>query len=207
MVFMNARKSNKTITLVIVAAVSLGLLMSVSLFWQGSSPNVSSTNNSPNTGSTEDIALQNFSEGFKLLEASKSQEAVAKFALAITGFEEVVKVNPKNVEALGDLATSYFYTGNVDKAIEVVQKALEISPTFSTARLNYAIYLSEGKNKIAEAINELKKIGPEDTKYSQAQQLITTMNTALSSQSKSLPPINSQVPGTNSGTSMPPKNP
>jgi tetratricopeptide (TPR) repeat protein len=170
MVFMNARKRNKTLTYVIVAFVSVGLLMSVSLYWTGGS----SYSGSTGTGSsTENVANTDFESAMNLISQGKSKEAGEKFAAAISGYEEALKSTPNNYVVMGDLATSYFYTGNTDKAIEIVKKSLAIRPDFSQARLNYAIYLQEGKKNTVAAIQELEKIGKNDTNYSRAQEFIS----------------------------------
>lgn len=170
MAFMNARKRNKTLTYVIVAFVSVGLLLSVSLYWVGGSPDPV-TGSAP-AGSLEASAVQDFNSGFDLLQQGKNKEGVQKFNSAIKGFEAALKATPDNVQVLGDLATSYFYIGNVDKAIQLANKALEIDPNFSTARVNLAIYLFEGKKNAEEAVKELKKIGKSDYNYQRAQDLI-----------------------------------
>jgi tetratricopeptide (TPR) repeat protein len=170
MVFMNARKRNKTLTYVIVAFVSVGLLMSVSLYWTGGS----SYSGSTGTGSsTENVANTDFESAMNLISQGKSKEAGEKFVVAISGYEEALKSTPNNYVVMGDLATSYYYTGNTDKAIEIVKKSLAIRPDFSQARLNYAIYLQEGKKNTVAAIQELEKIGKNDTNYSRAQEFIS----------------------------------
>lgn len=190
---MNARKRNKTITLVIVAFVSIGLLLSVSLYWQNSSS--IPTGAAPVSGSPEDIAVRDFSQGLTFMQQQNTAQAQKKFESAIKGFEEVIKKDPKNFQTLGDLATAYFYTGKVDKAIENVKKALEISPNFTTARLNYAIYLFYGKNDSKGALAEIKKIPKGDINYNQAQQLIKDF-----SKNNSAVPNNSKQNTTNSNT-------
>ncbi len=212
MAFMNARKRNKVMTYIIVGFVSAGLLLSVSLYWTGGS--FSGSGGSGSTVSTEYLANQDFEAALKLLGQGKSKDAANKFASAIQKYEEVLKTTPDNILVLGDLATSYHYTGNTDKAIELVKKALEINPDFSTARMNYAIYLFEGKQNKEEAIKELGKIGKEDPNYQRAQELIASFNnssTLPSSQSGgTLPPppqSGAPLPPPPSDSSVPPQPP
>ncbi len=173
MVFMNAKKRNKPIIMFLVGMISLGLLMSVSVYFMGDysgSANTAANNAAP--GSAEAKAVQDFQQGMTLIQQQQADEAQKKFADAKSGFEEVLKKDPNNVQVLGDLATTYFYMNNADKAIETVKKALEINPDFTTARLNYGIYLAYGKNNTADAIKELEQIKKGDFNYDQAQKLI-----------------------------------
>lgn len=197
MVFMNARKRNKTVTYVIVAAVSIGLLLSVSLYWSGSS---GTGTGGAAPGSPEALAVQEFSDGMKLAQQGKADQANKKFASAIKGFEEVLKDNPKNLPVMGDLATAYFYSDNVDKAIEMGNKALEVEPKYSTVRRNMAIYLFYGKNDAAGAIKHLEQIEKGDVNYDSAQQLLSEIKNA-----NALPPQGGTLPP-QSGDSLPPKN-
>lgn len=190
MAFMNARKRNKTLTVVLVGLISAGLLVSVSIgYFTGfsSTPSVPSTQ-TPLPGSGESVAVQNFNTGGTLLSQGKNEEAMKFFEEARKGFEEVVKQDPKNIQSLGDLATTYFYLGQTDKAIETANKALAIEPKFSTVRLNLARYLFYGKNNSFGALNELKQIDQKDVNYNNAQQLIAEINSSQNTNSPSPSP-------------------
>lgn len=125
----------------------------------------------------DDLALQeslglsyfNLGDAYMKNNNPKAQEA---FQNSITNFNEVLKQKPDSKEVLGDLATAYFYSGKVDQAITNVEKALKIDPNFTTARLNYGIYLGFGKLDYDNAIKELAKVTAGDTQYSQAQSMI-----------------------------------
>jgi len=186
--FMNARKRNKNLTMVLVALISAGLLLSVSLgyFTGFSTPSVVPDVSTPIAGSGESAAIQKFQSGSSLLEQGKTDEALKFFEEARKGFEEVVKNDPNNIQSLGDLATTYFYLGDADKAIETANKALAIEPKYSTVRLNLARYLYYGKNNSFGAANELEKIEQGDVNYNAAQQFMTEIN----SSNNQLPPQN-----------------
>ncbi len=171
MAFMN-KKKNKYVFWVLVAMISIGLVGPVSIgFWTNSAPQ-----NQSGTSSLAGEAKGNayYQEAVDFMTKNKPDKAAAKFKQAITEYEAVLTINPKNTAVLGDLATSYYYSGNTDKAIEIVKKALEIDPNFSTARMNYAIYLGEGKKQTAEALKELQQIKSGDPNYKRAQELITS---------------------------------
>lgn len=176
MVFMNARKQNKTIIMLVVGFVSIGLLLSVSLYFMPSGYSTPNAGTQVTGGSAEDTAVQNFQQGMSLIQQGKNADAQKKLALAKTQFEEVIKKDAKNVQSLGDLATVYYYLGDPDKAIETVKKALEVNANFTTARLNYGVYLAYGKNNTKDAIAELKKVPKGDFNYDKAQQMITEIN-------------------------------
>lgn len=199
MVFMNARKRNKTIIAFLVGALSLGLLLSVSMYWQGGS--TTSTGGTTVSGPLGQ-ALQDFNQGGSLMQQGKAAEAQKKLNAAKNGFEQVLKTEPKNYQVLGDLATTYFYLNNADKAIETVKKALEISPSFAPARLNLGIYLAYGKNNPTDAITELKKVQKGDASYGRAQQLISEIGQLQ----KTLPPSSGSTLPPNSGSTLPPQN-
>lgn len=193
MAFMNAKKRNKTLTVVLVGFISVGLLIT-SFAWLlsagslSSTPSVPSTPTAPATGAGESVANQNFSTGSSLLQQGKTEDALKYFEAARKGYEEVVKKDPKNIQSMGDLATAYFYTGQTDKAIETANKALAIEPKFSTVRLNLAKYLFYGKNNSFGALNELQKIDKQDVNYTNAQQMIGEINSSKNT--------NAPAPGT-----------
>ena len=208
MAFMNAKKRNKTLTYVIVAFVSVGLLLSVSLYWTGGSYSGTGGAGSPSapSGST---ANQDFEAAMNLVQQGKDAEAMDKFLSAIKGYETILKNDPNppdKIAVLGDLATSYFYTGNPDKAIELAQQALKINPNYSIAKLYLAIYLSEGKNNSAEAIKVLKTITKDDPYYNDAQQQIDRISkkSTLPAQDTLPPPKGTTLPPSQ-GNPLPPK--
>lgn len=123
--------------------------------------------NNPNDVKTrENLGVEYFNLGTANLQQNKSAEGQQQLKLAIAEFEKVLEKNPANAPVAGDLATSYFYTGNTDKAIEYARKALAVDPNLAPARMNLGIFLA-GKQQYAQAIEELKKIPagtPEETR-------------------------------------------
>lgn len=207
MAFMNARKRNKTLTYIVVAFVSVGLLLSVSLYWTGGS--YSGTGGTGSSSAPPSTANQDFEAAMNLGQQGKDAEAKDKFLSAIKGYETILKNDPNppdKIAVLGDLATSYFYTGNTDKAVELAGQALKINPNYSIAKLNLAVYLSEGKNNPTEAIKLLKTITKDDTYYKDAQQLIDRISKkpALPAQGTLPPPKGTTLPPSQ-GNPLPPK--
>ena len=188
MAFMNAKKRNKRIIIVFVILISVGLLgttIPMGFSYIGDYVNNNGGSSGAVSGSVEDRAVQDYAAGVGFLEQGDVDAANKKFASAIKGFEEVLEGEPQNLPVIGDLATTYFYSGNVDKAVYLAKKALEIEPKYSTVRINYARYLFYGKNDADEAINQLNQIEEGDINYEAAQQFIQEIESA----NKALPPI------------------
>lgn len=110
---------------------------------------------------------------------TNDSRANATFGEAIKNYKAVVEKKPDSKEALGDLATALYYTDQVDAAIEAVEKALKIDPSFGPARMNYAIYLGYGKGDYAGAIKQLEQVSAGAPQYSQAQGMKQEFENAL----------------------------
>ncbi len=123
-------------------------------------------------------ALFNLASAYKQSNDSRMAEALAK---TIQVYNETIKLEPGSKETFGDLATAYFYTGQVDKAISTVQQALKLDPTFAPALVNYGIYLGDGKGDYVNAIKQLEKVPTGTIQYDQAQSIMQDYKKALSS--------------------------
>jgi O-antigen ligase len=65
-------------------------------------------------------------------------------AESVTHFEKAYQIAPYQIQVLNNLASSYNFQGDRQKAIKYYQKALEISTSFEEARLNLAsVYYNE----------------------------------------------------------------
>ncbi|HPI77190.1 MAG TPA: tetratricopeptide repeat protein [bacterium] len=62
----------------------------------------------------------------------------SEFATATPMFEELVEMRPDNAIAHGKLGVSYAKTGKVEKALEHLDKAVELDPQFHEAFANKA---------------------------------------------------------------------
>lgn len=81
---------------------------------------------------------------FTLLGSSDAaaQAAVATtIAKAIPHWEKALELAPEDEQVAGDLATSYFYSGDSEKAIETARAAIELNPDYATVWYNLGIYL------------------------------------------------------------------
>jgi len=80
-----------------------------------------------------------------------------RYVQAIDIYNKALAVNSSDPDCLNDLALSYFYTGNTDKAIESVNKATTADPAYTHAWLTKGfILLSVGRQE--EAVAPLMKV-------------------------------------------------
>jgi tetratricopeptide (TPR) repeat protein len=71
------------------------------------------------------------------------QQAQGSDELAVSFFEKAVKSNPKNIEALTNLANSFQLQKEYVKALEIYQRIIELKPNFAKAYYNMALALIE----------------------------------------------------------------
>lgn len=115
------------------------------------------------------LALFNLANAYRDSNDPKANETLAK---TIQVFNETLQFKPDSKETLGDLATAYFYSKQVDQAIASVEKALKIDPGFLPALMNYGIYLADGKGDYKNAVKQWEKIPAGTPQYDQAQSMI-----------------------------------
>ena len=81
------------------------------------------------------------------------QGLLGKGDIAISFFERAIKANPKNIEAMTNLANGYQNQKDYSKALEVYGKAIELDPTFAKSYYNAALALREiGDNEQAKVL-------------------------------------------------------
>lgn len=114
-------------------------------------------------------ALFNLANAYRDTNNPKANEILTQ---TIKVYNETLQLEPNSKETLGDLATAYFYSNQVDQAITTVEKALKIDPGFVPALLNYGIYLANGKGDTKNAIKQWEKVPVGSPQYDQAKQLI-----------------------------------
>lgn len=166
---------NKTMVAIFVFLISAGLLGST-IIW--SLPN--------GLGGSTSAAPPSAGQIKSLLDAvyADPENANAKVSLgnayfdnkqypqAIEQYENAVAKGIKNENVYGDLAITYFYTNQVDKAIETAKKSLEINPDFANMNMNLAIFLAEGKGDYNAAVAQIEGYLEKDKNNQQAQDLL-----------------------------------
>jgi len=79
---------------------------------------------------------------------------------ALQYYKKAYNIDPKNIDAIFGIATSYQMLGQNDEATKKYMELLEIEPDYYSAKNNLIILISG--NSVDKAISELKKI---DEKY------------------------------------------
>ena len=77
---------------------------------------------------------------------------------AIAWYEKAVALNPTNADASTDLGVSYYYTNKADEALARFETSLKIDPKHTKTMLNKGIVLAFGKQDLAAATNEWKRV-------------------------------------------------
>jgi cytochrome c-type biogenesis protein CcmH/NrfG len=76
----------------------------------------------------------------------------------------ILKEDPKNLKALVDLGNLYFDTDQIDSAIQVYSRALELDPKNADVRTDMGI-MYRRKGDPDRAISEFKKAAQDDPKH------------------------------------------
>ena len=74
-----------------------------------------------------------------------------RFDLAIPWYEAAIKLDKKNVNLSTDLAVSWFYENDVDRALKQIDYSLSLDPKHAKTLLNQGIFRAFGKQDLAAA--------------------------------------------------------
>jgi len=112
-----------------------------------------------------------------LNQAGNIYEATHQFQEAIVYYDRALKVDPKNVAIRTEMASSMFYNGDVDGAIDQLQQALRYDPKDANSLFNLGMIKWQGKQDAKGALaawQELLKSNPQlaDDKKTSVQKLI-----------------------------------
>ena len=77
---------------------------------------------------------------------------------AIQWYERALKINPNNPDASTDLGVSYYYTNRPDHAIAQFDHSLKLDPRHTKTMLNKGIVLAFGKQDLAGASEQWKRV-------------------------------------------------
>jgi tetratricopeptide (TPR) repeat protein len=77
---------------------------------------------------------------------------------AIQWYEQALKLDPNNPDVSTDLGVSYYYTNRADDALAQFDRSLAIDPKHTKTMLNKGIVLAFGKQDLASAAEEWKKV-------------------------------------------------
>lgn len=98
-----------------------------------------------------------------------------QFQDAATYYNKALEVDPKNVTTRTELASSLYYSGDVDGALKELQQALKYKPNDVNALFNLGMIKYKGKDDAAGAIaawQQLLKAYPDLDRRSDVEQLI-----------------------------------
>ena len=94
-----------------------------------------------------------------------------KYADAAKWYEASLQIAPSNPDVSTDLAVSYYYSNQTDKALEQFQKSLAADPKHTKTLLNLGIVRAFGKQDLAgaaEAWNQVVQLAPADSPEARA---------------------------------------
>ena len=98
-----------------------------------------------------------------------------QFKEAVTYYDKALEVDPKNVTTRTELASSLYYSGDVDGALKDLQQALKYKPNDVNALFNLGMIKYKGKDDSAGAIaawQQLLKAHPDLDRRPVVEQLI-----------------------------------
>jgi tetratricopeptide (TPR) repeat protein len=88
--------------------------------------------------------------------------SIHQWELARNLYREVLEVEPGNAAAASDLGTCYFYEGNLEQAVRLLQQATSLDPTLAEAYFNLSRSLSE-EYRFDESEEALRRASAIDT--------------------------------------------
>ena len=94
-----------------------------------------------------------------------------RYADASKWYEASLQIAPANPDVSTDLAVSYYYSNQVDKALAQFARSLEINPKHTKTWLNLGIVRAFGKQDLTgagEAWNQVVALAPADSPEARA---------------------------------------
>lgn len=124
----------------------------------------------------EEAVKANPSNKAPMVELGNLYYDAQRYAEAIPWYARALELDPADTNVRTDMATAYFYTGDVARAIEEGRRVLSLEPDKPQANLNMGIWLvSQSPPNTAEAIRHWQKVidrYPDTKEARQAQELI-----------------------------------
>jgi Tfp pilus assembly protein PilF len=90
---------------------------------------------------------------------------------AIKFYERALKIQPQNADVLTDFGTSFWYTGDADRAIAEFQAALKYQPGRASTLFNLGIVKWQGKSDPKGAVQAWEELLQKNPDYPEKQKL------------------------------------
>ena len=104
-----------------------------------------------------------------------------RYPEAIKWYEESLALNPRDVNVSTDLAVSYYYNKDTDRALAQLQHSLELDPNHAKTLLNLGVVRAFGKRDLqgaTEAWKKLVEVAPQSPEGQQAKQALDSLSSA-----------------------------
>ena len=104
-----------------------------------------------------------------------------RFEQAIQWYEAALAIDSRNVNVSTDLAVSYYYSRQPDRALKQIDQSLAIEPAHAKTLLNQGIIRALGKqdlNGAFESWSRVVQVAPNTPEAARAQQLLSELKSA-----------------------------
>jgi tetratricopeptide (TPR) repeat protein len=99
---------------------------------------------------------------------------------AIELYERALKINPDDVETYNDLGLSLYYTGQSQRALDILQTGIVKQPGFQRIQLTLGFVQAQTGNKDAAsaALKKAIELGPDNTVGQEASRMLSELGPA-----------------------------
>ena len=121
-------------------------------------------------------AVQEQTEG-----GAQTRQAPVLDQARVQALENVIRTDPKNVDASTDLGISYYYANQADRALQQFDYSLKLDPKHTKTLLNQGIVRAFGKKDLSGATaawQRLIEVAPESPEAQAAKRALDTMKSA-----------------------------